>query len=208
MEGRWPRLSAVARDHLPTPATSVGVERVFNSGRDVVSYRRCHLKPGMIRKLVMMKHAMATGLTTLHEEDVDDDEAEPYESLTVRRDMVWAWSTDLMSEGEGGMDEIGDEQSIRGDEQEYGGEEGEEGGARHLEDNDFVNVDLAAATSADDVSLPELFSQRQRSRALRASTEHAGSPVSNSYLPKVFANTNIIRVVGAAATGRVTWKRK
>ncbi len=37
MEVRWPQLSAIARDYLPTPETSVGVERVLNSGRDVVS---------------------------------------------------------------------------------------------------------------------------------------------------------------------------
>jgi hypothetical protein len=114
----------MARDHLPTPATSVGEERVFNSGRNVVSYRRCHLKLGMIRKLVMMKNAIATGLTTPHDEDVDDDEAEPYESLTVRRDMVGTWSTDLMSEGKGDIDESSNEHSIGDVEHDHGGEGG------------------------------------------------------------------------------------
>jgi hypothetical protein len=207
MEGHWPWLSAMARDHLPTLTTSAGVKRVLNSGRDVVSYRRCHLKPGMIRKLVMMKHAMATGLTTPHEEDVDDDEAEPYESLTVRRDMVWAWSTNLRGEGEGDIDESSNEHSIRDVEHDHGGEEGEVGGRWHPDNDDFVNVDFAAASSDNDVSLPELVSQRQRRRALCASTEHAGTPVSNSFFRVCFANTDTYCVVGAAATGRVTWKR-
>jgi hypothetical protein len=112
-----------------------------------------------------------------------------------------------MSEGEGVIDKSINEHSIGDVEHDHGGEEGEVGGRWHQDDDDFVNVDFAAASSDDDVSLPELVSQRQCRRALRASTEHAGTPVSNSFFRIIFANTNRYCVVGAAATGRVTWRR-
>jgi len=46
-------LAAIARDYLPIPTASVGVERLFNMARDICSYRRHNLKPDTIRALVI-----------------------------------------------------------------------------------------------------------------------------------------------------------
>lgn len=46
-------LASVARDVLSIPATGAGVERLFNSARDICHYRRGSLKPTTIRDLVM-----------------------------------------------------------------------------------------------------------------------------------------------------------
>ncbi len=91
-EKRWPALAAMARDHLGVPATLVGPERVFSIGRDVVPYRRCHLKPEKIRKLMMIRHYMKARANAAADED-DDEELDGdvrYESVAVRRDLGWA----------------------------------------------------------------------------------------------------------------------
>ncbi|KAJ6125925.1 hypothetical protein N7471_010418 [Penicillium samsonianum] len=49
----FPMLASVARDVLSIPATGAGVERLFNSARDICHYRRGSLKPTTIRDLVM-----------------------------------------------------------------------------------------------------------------------------------------------------------
>lgn len=48
-----PALVNLARDILSVPATGVGVERLFNSARDVCHYRRGSLKASTIRELMM-----------------------------------------------------------------------------------------------------------------------------------------------------------
>jgi hypothetical protein len=53
----------------------------------------------MIRKLVMMKHAMASGSFPPSDEQDDEEDEERFKSLKVQSDMVWAWNTDLISEG-------------------------------------------------------------------------------------------------------------
>lgn len=49
----FPALSRLARDILSVPATGAGVERLFNSARDICHYRRGSLKPETIRDLMM-----------------------------------------------------------------------------------------------------------------------------------------------------------
>jgi hypothetical protein len=48
-----PALAGLARDILTIPATGAGVERLFNSARDVCHYRRGSLKPTTIQELMM-----------------------------------------------------------------------------------------------------------------------------------------------------------
>lgn len=52
-EHMLPVLASVARDVLSIPATGAGVERLFNSARDICHYRRGSLKPTTIQDLVM-----------------------------------------------------------------------------------------------------------------------------------------------------------
>lgn len=92
-EKKWPTLAAIARDYLPIPTASVGVERLFNMARDICSYRRHHLKPDTIRALVI---SMCTDHYLLREnlqiikasnsaeeeassEEIDDDELQEIE---------------------------------------------------------------------------------------------------------------------------------
>ena len=49
----YPVLASLARDVLTTPASGSGVERLFNSARDVCHYRRGSLKPQTIQDLMM-----------------------------------------------------------------------------------------------------------------------------------------------------------
>lgn len=43
----------MARDILSIPASGAGVERLFNSARDICHYRRGHLKPDTIKDLML-----------------------------------------------------------------------------------------------------------------------------------------------------------
>ncbi|EYE97599.1 uncharacterized protein EURHEDRAFT_450195 [Aspergillus ruber CBS 135680] len=52
-ELEFPALSSLARDILSIPASGAGVERLFNSARDICHYRRGNLKPDTIKDLMM-----------------------------------------------------------------------------------------------------------------------------------------------------------
>lgn len=49
----FPVLASLARDVLSVPATGSGVERLFNTARDICHYRRGSLKPTTIQDLMM-----------------------------------------------------------------------------------------------------------------------------------------------------------
>lgn len=50
---RFPALAALARDVLSVPATGAGVERLFNTARDICHYRRGRLNATTIQELMM-----------------------------------------------------------------------------------------------------------------------------------------------------------
>ncbi|KAJ5771484.1 uncharacterized protein N7511_003535 [Penicillium nucicola] len=50
---QYPILASLARDVLITPASGSGVERLFNSTRDICYYRRGSLKPQTIKELML-----------------------------------------------------------------------------------------------------------------------------------------------------------
>jgi hypothetical protein len=52
-ESTFPTLAKMARDFLAIPATGVGVERLFNSARDVCHYRRGRLLPDTIHAIMI-----------------------------------------------------------------------------------------------------------------------------------------------------------
>jgi len=53
--GRFPNLAWMARDILAVQGGSVGVERVFSMGRDVISYRRSRLKSSSIQSSMLVQ---------------------------------------------------------------------------------------------------------------------------------------------------------
>jgi hypothetical protein len=52
-KNEYPILASLARDILTTPASGSGVERLFNSARDICHYRRGSLKPQTIKELML-----------------------------------------------------------------------------------------------------------------------------------------------------------
>lgn len=54
-EHEYPVLSRLARDLLSVPATGAGVERLFNTARDICHYRRGSLNESTIQDLMMYK---------------------------------------------------------------------------------------------------------------------------------------------------------
>ena len=58
--GTYHRMAYVARQFLAIPASSVGVERLFSSGRDTLQLRRLSMKALTMRKLMMLKNKYKT----------------------------------------------------------------------------------------------------------------------------------------------------
>jgi hypothetical protein len=54
----YPRMAAAARDYLAVPAAEVDVERVFNTGRDLLGLRRWSLSSETMRKLLILKDSL------------------------------------------------------------------------------------------------------------------------------------------------------
>jgi hypothetical protein len=52
-QNEYPNLASLARDVLITPASGSGVERLFNSARDICHNRRGSLKPQTIKELML-----------------------------------------------------------------------------------------------------------------------------------------------------------
>lgn len=52
----YPVVSKMARDILAVPCSAVGVERMFNSGRDVCTYRRGNLLSESVKEIMLVKH--------------------------------------------------------------------------------------------------------------------------------------------------------
>ncbi|KAJ5337448.1 uncharacterized protein N7506_005470 [Penicillium brevicompactum] len=79
---QFPALANLARDVLSIPATGAGVERLFNSARDICHYRRGSLNPSTIHDL-MMFITDAHQLEPISDHDecesdrADEDEIEP-----------------------------------------------------------------------------------------------------------------------------------
>ena len=90
-ENRFPGLALMARDVLAAPISSVGVERVFNIARDIISYRRGRLNPGTIRKLIISKHYLQRqrkSLTTQQSTEEDEIERELSLTASIEEDQI------------------------------------------------------------------------------------------------------------------------
>lgn len=72
----FPQLAQVAKDVLAVPITQVGVERVFNTARDVIGDRRHRLSAQTTRKIMILKDSICQGQSQEEEllpaDEVDD----------------------------------------------------------------------------------------------------------------------------------------
>ena len=55
-EHEMPGLAQMAKDVLVVPIAGVGIERLFNTARNICSYRRYSLNPETIRELMLVRH--------------------------------------------------------------------------------------------------------------------------------------------------------
>ncbi|KAJ5260443.1 hypothetical protein N7505_009824 [Penicillium chrysogenum] len=56
--GRFPTIASLTRDILTILATSVGVERLFNTTRDIYYYRRGRIKSETIKELILFLYSL------------------------------------------------------------------------------------------------------------------------------------------------------
>ncbi|QSS74860.1 hypothetical protein I7I50_03800 [Histoplasma capsulatum G186AR] len=56
ISSQYPTVAMMARDILAIPLAGVGIERKFNSSRDICHYRRGQLQGETVKKLMMVKH--------------------------------------------------------------------------------------------------------------------------------------------------------
>ncbi|KAG0152996.1 hypothetical protein PDIDSM_1955 [Penicillium digitatum] len=79
-QARFPAIAALARDTLSFPATGAGVERLFNTARDICHYRRGRMKSETVEALMMFlcttKFDMEEQEATLLEKFFSQDELE------------------------------------------------------------------------------------------------------------------------------------
>ena len=72
-QSRFPAIAALARDVLSFPATGAGVERLFNTARDICHYRRGRIKSETVEDLMMF---LCTSRF-----DMEEQEAEIFERI-------------------------------------------------------------------------------------------------------------------------------
>jgi hypothetical protein len=129
---RYPALTELARDILAIPATGAGVERLFNTARDICHYRRGRLNATTIQELMMY---LCTSKFDVEEEQSsllreffsrDEIEAEKEEKEDRMNQIDLDPISDTEEQGidiEGDEDEEGSEQ---GGEEEVGTEQNED----------------------------------------------------------------------------------
>lgn len=75
-QSRFPAIALLARDVLSIPATGAGVERLFNTARDICHYRRGRLKSETIEEIMLFLCA-----TRFNLKDTEAKELEQFFSL-------------------------------------------------------------------------------------------------------------------------------
>lgn len=88
---------------MAIPASSVGVERLFNMARDICHYRRGNLKPDTIGMLMLIKHhdakELETEIAVSGTEDLSEDPQ-------VNNDLTRFWDEDMISSDEEQNEEV------------------------------------------------------------------------------------------------------
>jgi hypothetical protein len=97
----WPVLTAVARDYLAIPASGIGVERLFNTARDVITYRRHRLQPDTVSKIMLAVCANRFDALQLKysKEDHSEYEMQLVEVITDSESDIEEYEEDEVFEG-------------------------------------------------------------------------------------------------------------
>lgn len=104
-EHESPLLSSVARDILSIPATGAGVERLFNSARDVCHYRRGSLNATTIQDIMMFQCTTRFDIET-EEHAKEDLTLEAVQEADEKREAQLAMEEpEATSEGEDDTDD-------------------------------------------------------------------------------------------------------
>ncbi|KAG0161688.1 hypothetical protein PDIDSM_5318 [Penicillium digitatum] len=107
---RFPAIAALARDTLSFPATGAGVERLFNTARDICHYRRGRMKSETVEALMMFlcttKFDMEEQEATLLEKFFSQDELEA--AKEEREEKLSEIEVDPISDTEEQEDELED----------------------------------------------------------------------------------------------------
>ena len=109
-QARFPAIAALARDTLSFPATGAGVERLFNTARDICHYRRGRMKSETVEALMMFlcttKFDMEEQEATLLEKFFSQDELEA--AKEEREEKLSEIEVDPISDTEEQEDELED----------------------------------------------------------------------------------------------------
>lgn len=158
---KFPALASLARDILSIPATGAGVERLFNSARDICHYRRGSLSPKTIQDLMMFmcssKFEVEDEQLAFIKEYLSNEEAQ---EASEERDAQVAQDDDLdpISDNDEGMIELDENPLIEQSPSEFHGVLGKRRKSVASEPED---------SSENDIPLPT--TQRMSGRARKRS---------------------------------------
>ena len=103
IEHRYPIIGQMAKDILSIPASGVGVERLFNTARDVCHYRRNRLNSNTIEIVMLVKYyeqlltstEETTPLNIENTLSIDIDEPPMDEQIiSIKEDVEWETESD------------------------------------------------------------------------------------------------------------------
>lgn len=149
-QSRFPATALLARDVLSIPATGAGVERLFNTARDVCHYRRGRLKSKTIEEIMLFLCASRF--------DLKDTEAKQLEKYFTLNEIE-------TSKKQSNENLVNIEIDIISDNEE----EEEEEGTEMVPSNELI--DLGAESNTEEHQLPENRTQLRTSGRKRKHRE-------------------------------------
>lgn len=96
-ERELPILARAARDFFAVPIATVGVERVFNHARDIITFRRNRLGPEMIQNLMILKVKLQDKRRV---DRTEEAEKERYELMIEAEQVIEDEPTEKVAEGD------------------------------------------------------------------------------------------------------------
>lgn len=84
LEPSYPTVAKMARDILAVPSSAVGVERMFNSGRDTCTYRRGNLLGQTVKEIMIVKHDQRRQEAVRLAKEKEEDDRSFREELKAR----------------------------------------------------------------------------------------------------------------------------